>query len=348
MAPRVIHTGQVVVDVTMQVDRLPERGGEVFADAFSLQVGGGFNVLHAIRRMDVEAVYTGPVGDGLLGRAVVAALERDGVTFTGPTVEGLDTGICVAVTDADAERTFLSTWGAEARLPVDAYDAVVLGAQDVLYISGYSFIDPANRAALERLARARGGAEGRPGPDGRGAAAAASRPDVVPPPVRALVDTSPMIGDAPIATLEALMLLRPIWSANERETRILAARLGVETGPADPGEESRPGPADADIPALCAGLARRLGSPVISRVGAAGAWWCPAGGGGVRRVPSIPVAPVDTNGAGDAHAGVLCALLAEGADLPEALRMANIAGALSTTHAGPATCPSREEIAARL
>ena len=56
--------------------------------------------------------------------------------------------------------------------------------------------------------------------------------------------------------------------------------------------------------------------------------------------------PVDTNGAGDAHSGVLAAALARGIDLTTALRWANVAGALTVTHFGPATCPSEGEIRA--
>ena len=51
-----------------------------------------------------------------------------------------------------------------------------------------------------------------------------------------------------------------------------------------------------------------------------------------------------TNGAGDAHSGVLAAALARGVDLTTALRWANVAGALTVTHFGPATCPSEAEI----
>jgi sugar/nucleoside kinase (ribokinase family) len=345
-APRVVHTGQVVIDVTMKVGALPAPGAEVFAERFGLQVGGGFNVLHAIRQAGAVAEYWGPVGDGLLGQAARDALDRDGVVFAGPTIRGLDTGICVAVTDDTAERTFLSTRGAESCVPLTAYDDLAMGGHDVLYITGYSLIHHANRAALERLAKSRTpiGTAG----DGEGTASGALADGGAVRHAHAVVDTSPMIGDVPVETLETINLLHPIWSANERETRILAERLGL--GPdgsdgADRAVASAEGPDDVgDIPGLCAALARRLGSTVISRVGPAGAWW--SDGGEARHVPSVAVTPIDTNGAGDAHSGVLCALLAEGADLPDALRLANIAGALSTTVSGPATCPTREEIVA--
>ena len=44
--------------------------------------------------------------------------------------------------------------------------------------------------------------------------------------------------------------------------------------------------------------------------------------------------------------GVLAAALARGIDLTTALRWANVAGALTTTRFGPATCPSGAQIRA--
>lgn len=58
------------------------------------------------------------------------------------------------------------------------------------------------------------------------------------------------------------------------------------------------------------------------------------------------VAAIDTNGAGDAHSGVLAAALAQAIPLERALLLANCAGALSTTLVGPASCPAREQIEA--
>ena len=52
------------------------------------------------------------------------------------------------------------------------------------------------------------------------------------------------------------------------------------------------------------------------------------------RIDAFTVAPVDTTGAGDSFCGALCARLAAGERLPDALRFASAAGALSTTSAG--------------
>ena len=68
---------------------------------------------------------------------------------------------------------------------------------------------------------------------------------------------------------------------------------------------------------------------------------------GVREemVNRLPVQPVDTTGAGDAFNGAFVTALSEGCDLFEALKFANVGGALSVTKEGSSCAmPSRAEI----
>lgn len=332
MTGRVIHTGQVVIDLTLRIEALPEPGGDVFADEAGMGLGGGYNVLVAARRLGVETLFAGTLGRGPFSQAADAGLAAIGAVHVGARVDG-DLGYCVAMTDARAERTFVSAAGAETRDPLDAFDRLEVGAEDVVYVSGYSLAHAANTAALERLVRRLVGSAGRTGDGGGGRSsggarggggAAGGRPGAV------LFDVSPMVGTASMESLEMVGALDPIWSLNEREAGILAARLGLDAP-------------DGDRAATAEALARRLG-PVLVRAGASGSWF--ASDDGLIRTPSMAVKPVDTNGAGDAHSGVLAAALARGVALPTALRWANVAGALSTTRRGPATCPTEKEIMA--
>ena len=337
MTGRVIHTGQVVIDLTLRIEALPEPGGDVFADEAGMGLGGGYNVLVAARRLGVETLFAGTLGRGPFSQAADAGLAAIGAVHVGARVDG-DLGYCVAMTDARAERTFVSAAGAETRDPLDAFDRLEVGAEDVVYVSGYSLAHAANTAALERLVRRLVGSAGRTGDGGgnggrsgggvrggsSGGSAAGGRPGAV------LFDVSPMVGTASMESLEMVGALDPIWSLNEREAGILAARLGLDAP-------------DGDRAATAEALARRLG-PVLVRAGASGSWF--ASDDGLIRTPSVSVKPVDTNGAGDAHSGVLAAALARGVALPTALRWANVAGALSTTRRGPATCPTEKEIMA--
>ncbi|MBA1431318.1 PfkB family carbohydrate kinase, partial [Pseudomonas orientalis] len=66
--------------------------------------------------------------------------------------------------------------------------------------------------------------------------------------------------------------------------------------------------------------------------------------GDIRHVPGFKVQAVDSNGAGDAHAGVMIAGLANGLTPAEAARRANAAAALAVTRWGPATAPGTAEV----
>ena len=61
-------------------------------------------------------------------------------------------------------------------------------------------------------------------------------------------------------------------------------------------------------------------------------------------LPGHPQRPVDTNGAGDTHTGVLLAERAAGSSWRDAAARANAAGAIKVTRRGPDTAPTRVEI----
>ena len=141
---RVVLLGQVVVDLALLAPRVPAPGGDVFAEDAGMHAGGGFNVLAAARRMGAQAVSLSGVGDGGFASIITAALERIGAACEGPRIAGTDSGYCVAITDADGERTFVSTRGAEARLPRGSWSAHAarLRSGDVVHVDGK--VDPAS------------------------------------------------------------------------------------------------------------------------------------------------------------------------------------------------------------
>jgi sugar/nucleoside kinase (ribokinase family) len=71
-------------------------------------------------------------------------------------------------------------------------------------------------------------------------------------------------------------------------------------------------------------------------------------GGTTHVLAGHPQRPVDTNGAGDTHTGVLLAERAAGASWRHAAARANAAGAIKVTRRGPDTAPTRAEIDAFL
>ena len=142
-------------------------------------------------------------------------------------------------------------------------------------------------------------------------------------------DTLAILNPAPAHALAAeVMALGPILTPNEHE---LVVGIGN----------------DETAPALDE-LAARHAGPIIVTQGPAGALL--AEGDRRERFAGYPAPNViDTTGAGDAFCGALAAWLASGASLPDAIRAANAAGALSVGSAGArAGMPSRDEIEALL
>ena len=306
---RVVLMGQILVDRVLQGARPIHGGGSEWARDGGTHVGGGFNALVAARRMGAEAISLSPIGAGPHASMIEAALAREGIVDAGPRVDGVDNGFCVAMIGHDAERTFISTKGAETMAPETAWADFVrtMSPGDVLYIDGYLMDHPANREAAEAALR------------------------ILPEGVRVLLDVSPVIGIP-----ESLPARHAIISMNSVEARAIA-------------QQSR---LNGYLPfgSLSCRLAQTLGHDTLIRLGASGALFARSGSPdsetSAAQIPTPTVDAVDTNGAGDAHSGVLAASLALGIPLERGLVLANCAGALASTVPGPASCPTREDIEA--
>ncbi|MGB0920690.1 MAG: ribokinase [Alphaproteobacteria bacterium] len=93
-----------------------------------------------------------------------------------------------------------------------------------------------------------------------------------------------------------------------------------------------------------AGLAQQHDCIVITTLGAKGAAAVTPVGEAVS-VPSLPITPVDTTGAGDCFSGAFAAALAQGHKLESALQRAAIAGSLACTKLGAQSAqPTKAEI----
>lgn len=357
-AGRVVLMGQILVDLAVRGEALPAPGGDVWASDEGMHVGGGFNALVAARRMGTQAVSLSPIGHGPYSLLIQQALQRAEITDAGPHIDGIDNGFCIAFTDQSGERTFISTRGAETRAPANAWAdfTATMRPGDVLYIDGYLMDHPANRqaaqAALEAL------------PEG----------------VQVILDVSPVIGIP-----QGLPARDVIVSMNHREAQqiinqsaerglgqgqrcgqareaglvasLVASLLGrpvVVRAGAEGAYFARPAAAlvastmapDA-VPAVSAAAPAGASAEGSAAAPAAATMAASANtGADVTYIPTPRVAAIDTNGAGDAHSGVLAAALAQAIPLERALLLANCAGALSTTLVGPASCPAREQIEA--
>jgi len=314
---RLVFAGEAIVDLLMWVPALPERGGDMLAESSAVQVGGGFNIMAAAARQGLPVVYAGGHGTGPWGDKVRAALEDEGIDVLRPPDPNADTGFDVALVEADGERTFVTSLGAESLREPGSWDAVQLWPGDAVYVSGYGLVPPESGPVL-------------------GAWAAG-----LPAGVLLFLDPGPLVADIPEAVLGPVLSRCDWYSCNQREAELLAgvqdpveaARLlARRTGRA--GVIVRAGPEGCVLALRVAGPADQVGQ--VGQVGRVGL--------SLSLIPAPAVVAVDTTGAGDAHSGVFLAGLADGLAPAEAAWRANAAAALTVTRSGPAVSPSLAEL----
>ena len=383
-AGRVVLMGQILVDLAVRGEALPAPGGDVWASDEGMHVGGGFNALVAARRMGAQAVSLSPIGQGPYSLLIQQALQRAEITDAGPHIDGIDNGFCIAFTDQSGERTFISTRGAETRAPANAWAdfTATMRPGDVLYIDGYLMDHPANRqaaqAALEALPEGVqvildvspviGIPQGLPARDVIVSMNHREAQQIINQSAERALEQGQgrcqkqgQDGEQSQGRCQkqgqSQEQEQSQWCGQAREAGLVASLLGrcvVVRAGAEGAYFARPAAAlvastmapDA-VPAVPAEVS--AGASVEGSAAAPAAVTTAASantGADVTYIPTPRVAAIDTNGAGDAHSGVLAAALAQAIPLERALLLANCAGALSTTLVGPAACPSREQIEA--
>ena len=311
-AGRVVLMGQILVDHVLAGAAPVYGGGSDWGNDEGLHVSAGFSVLAAARRMGAEAISLSPIGTGPHASLITDALAREGIIDVGPRVTDCDNAYRTALVSRNGKCTIIATKGAETMAPENAWADVVrtMKPGDVLFIDGSLMEHPSNKVAADNALR------------------------VLPEGVRVVLDVSPVVG------IPDGLPSNTIISMNYDESQDLWKRIPDE-------ERKFPSWLPADKAATA--LAARLEHHVLVRKDESGAYFAPSNTSdslSTVHVPTPRIRAVDSNGAGDAHSGILAASLAQGIPLDRALVLANCAGALASTVIGPASCPTRDQIEA--
>jgi len=350
---RVLVVGAVNVDLVVAAARLPGPGQTVTGGDVARYPGGkGGNQATAAARLGARVAFVGAVGPDDMGSEARAALAVEGIDLSGLAVTDRATGVALIVVDPSGENLIAVAPGANGevrRRHVEAaLERLAPGPRDVVLVSREIPADGV-LAALE-IGREAG--------------------------------STTILNPAPADDLEASTLaLVDILTPNETELALLAGvqPAGVQPAGDDPESLARlllagglgghfgghVGGAETSDPDAGArdasggdtrgggdmtgggGTAGRRGPSwpaVVVTLGAAGALAVRIDGPALA-VGAPQVTPLDTTGAGDAFNGALAAALADGLDLPEAVRRAVAAASFSTTRPGArGGMPTRAEL----
>lgn len=304
---RVIHTGQALVDVVIEVPDLPARGQNVMATSVTDYAGGAVTVLVAAARFGGDCVHAGAHGTGPHGDLVREALRAEGVELSAEPVPGRDTGICVVLIEPSAQRTFVTTLGAERDISTESLASSQPRPGDLVCVTGFSLALETTRVPLLTWL----------GTLDEGVV-------VVLDPGSAFASLAPGV-------CEQMLSHTDVWTSNAEEAADLLSAMDRL-----PDEEGLPARTEALAPLM------RGDTVVIVRDGAAGC--AVLADATTTMVPGYPQTPVDTNGAGDTHTGALLAEVAAGTPWVEGCRRANAAAAIKVTRRGPTTAPTAAEV----
>lgn len=192
--PRVLHTAQALVDVLLEVPELPVTGGNVNATSEQRCAGGAATILVAAARTGAEAVHGGAHGEGPNGDLIRAALDAEGVRLTDEIRTGADTGSCMVLVEPDAQRSFVTVYGAEREVSAASYARLRPEQGDLLCVSGYSLFEPTREPLLEFL-------------------------ESLPRGVEVVLDPGEPFASFPRALQRRMLALTTVWTSNADEAR---------------------------------------------------------------------------------------------------------------------------------
>src|SRR5690606_27938884 len=132
-----------------------------------------------------------------------------------PPVADRDTGICVVMVEPSAERTFVTTMGAERQVTVDSLATADPQRGDLVCVSGYSLIEPTVTGLLPWLETLRG--------------------------VEIVLDPGAIFAELPEPLRQRVLAVTTVWTSNADEAEALCGTGLLAAAPARVAAHLRPG-----------------------------------------------------------------------------------------------------------
>ncbi len=307
--PRILVVGSANVDIVVPVRRLPRPGETVLGgDRRNYDGGKGANQAVAAARAGGRVRFVAMFGEDAAGRAYRKRLRAEGISGKGLLVScRVPTGHALIVVDEAGRNQIAVSPGANSLLTPSRLKRHA----DLLNYGDVVLAQLEGSLATVSLAFRAAKRRG----------------------ARTILNPAPARGELPPSLLRMADVIVP----NEPEAALICG-----FSPAAPQKA-------ADLPTLCRELCGRGPGMAVVTAGGRGAFFQAGtmGNGVGRAFPPPGIKTVDTIGAGDAFCGALAVALAEGADLPRAVRFAVAAASLSVRMRGAqAGLPRRAAILA--
>lgn len=143
--------GAAMLDIIMEIERLPKTGEDIYASKQSMNVGGcAYNVSSILGHCSVPHTLFAPVGQGMYGTFIAQSLQK--TNQSSPIrVQEQDNGYCLCMVEQSGERTFVTVPGIECEFKQEWFEQLTLTEYDSVYVSGYEIEGAGGEAILTFL-----------------------------------------------------------------------------------------------------------------------------------------------------------------------------------------------------
>lgn len=148
---KVLVIGAAVIDVIMELDKLPKTGEDVVANEKGKVVGGcGYHVAAVLKYFQVPMDFLTPVGGGINGKLIQAALDE--ISSTGQIYDiSEDNGWNLSLVESNGERTFITVNGIETKWKSEWFQGIDFSQYSYIYVSGYELEGESGRIIVDIL-----------------------------------------------------------------------------------------------------------------------------------------------------------------------------------------------------
>lgn len=147
--------GAAMLDLVIQVERLPKAGEDAYAHSQEMTVGGcAYNVADILKHFKIPYTLFAPVGNGMYAGFVTEKLRENGHQSMIHS-DKCDNGYCLCLVEANGERTFLTLPGIECRFEPEWFQQLNMREYGAVYVCGYEIEGEGGEAILDFLERNR-------------------------------------------------------------------------------------------------------------------------------------------------------------------------------------------------
>ncbi|MBY7144543.1 ribokinase [Virgibacillus sp. NKC19-3] len=202
---KVLVIGSAVIDIVVNIPRLPVSGEDVFSKSQEVIVGGcAYNVGNILKQLNASYDLMIPIGNGPNAAHIKEQMNADDHAPLMHNLNG-DNGWCLSMVEANGERTFLTVPGIENSWKEEWFEKVDFSIYDYIYLSGYTFEGNSANVLLEQLQNK-------------------SKETAI------IFDPSPRVSNINEEDLKALLKLDTIVHCNREELLSLSGLDNIEAG----------------------------------------------------------------------------------------------------------------------